>query len=150
VKAEVKKSVKGKAAHIENDSLKAIDKVVEKGVLKFLEKKYKHFGDIEGQLWKNNVTYTPRKKKDWLDVSNEDFSLNETIDIMGNRTTPSNFNIFRDSLRQQKQEIHQRMIENLPEMNSNEVDSEGSGSDVEVIPLEFRTALIENGSKLVI
>jgi len=66
----------------------------------FLQKKpLKHFYEIEGQLWKNNIIFTPREKKDVLDITNEDFSQYETVDIMGNRATPSTFNIFRDSLR---------------------------------------------------
>ena len=74
---------------------------------KYLEKKpYKQFSEIEGQLWKNNIMFEPRQKKDILDVSNEDFSQYETVDIMGNRATPSNFNIFRDSLRKNKELIH--------------------------------------------
>lgn len=62
--------------------------------------------------------------------------------------TPSTFNIFRDSLRKNRKEIHARMLENLPDMNATE--SEASGSDTEIVPLEFRTALVENGTKLVI
>ena len=118
---------------------------------KFLEKKpYKQYSEIEGQLWKNNITFEPRQKKDILDVSKEDFSQYETVDIMGNRATPSNFNIFRDSLRKNKELIHQRMLENLPDINLNEIDSDGSGSDSEIVPLDFRTAVINNGTKLVI
>jgi len=80
--------------------------VVEKGLMNFLQKKHRNLGDIEKQLWKSNITFTPRQKKDWLDVSNEDFSKYETVDIMGNRVTPSTFNIFRDSLRKNRNEIH--------------------------------------------
>ena len=106
------------------------------------------YTEIEGQLWKNNITFEPRKRQDFLDVSNEDFSKYETIDIMGNRATPSTFNIFRDSLRRNKEEIHKMMIENLPDINLNDIDSDASGSDAEIVPLDFRTALINN--KLVI
>ena len=42
------------------------------------------------------------------------------------------------------------MIENLPEMNLNDIDSDASGSDSEIVPLDFRTAMINNGTKLVI
>ena len=69
---------------------------------------------------------------------------------MGNKATPSTFNIFRDSLRKNKDAIHRRMIENLPDMNLNDVDSAESGSDSEIVPLDFRTAMINNGTKLVI
>lgn len=64
---------------------------------------------------------------------------------MGNRATPSTFNIFRDSLRKNRQLIHDKMLENLPEMNCNEIDSEASGSDSEIVPLDFRTAMINDG-----
>ena len=39
---------------------------------------------------------------------------------------------------------------NLPEMNLNDIDSDASGSDAEIVPLDFRTALVEDGKKLVI
>ena len=42
------------------------------------------------------------------------------------------------------------MLENLPDINLNENDSDGSGSDSEIVPLDFRTAVINNGTKLVI
>lgn len=73
---------------------------MEEKSLDYMKKKpYKQYSEIEGQLWKNNITFEPRKKKDFLDVTGEDFSQYETVDIMGNRATPSTFNIFRDSLR---------------------------------------------------
>lgn len=55
--------------------------------------------DIEKELWKKNIKHTPRNNKDYLDVSKEDFSLHKTVSIDGKEITPSNFNIFRDSLR---------------------------------------------------
>ena len=77
-----------------------IKKNMEEKSLDYMKKKpYKQYSEIEGQLWKNNITFEPRKKKDFLDVTGEDFSQYETVDIMGNRATPSTFNIFRDSLR---------------------------------------------------
>ena len=42
------------------------------------------------------------------------------------------------------------MIENLPDMNLNDIDSDASGSDSEIVPLDFRTAMINNGTKLII
>lgn len=125
--------------------------IVAKTSLEYLTKKpYKEYCEIEGQLWKNNIKFGPRVKKDFLDVSNEDFSKYETVDIMGNKATPSTFNIFRDSLRKNRQLIHEKMLENLPEMNNNEIDSEASGSDSEIVPLDFRTAMIHDGKKLII
>jgi len=41
------------------------------------------------------------------------------------------------------------MIENLPDM-ANDMDSESSDSENEIVPLDFRTAMINNGTKLVI
>lgn len=81
-------------------------------------------------------------------MSKEDLANNYSLDIEGNRITPSGFNIFKDSLRENKQELHKRMLKNLPEMNFNDNDSASSESDVEILPLDFRTAMV-NG-KLVI
>jgi hypothetical protein len=39
--------------------------------------------DIESNLWKNNIKYGERKRKDYLDVSNEDFSQHLTTNIEG-------------------------------------------------------------------
>ena len=39
------------------------------------------------------------------------------------------------------------MIENLPDMNLHEVESDASGSDAEIVPLDFRTAIVKDGSK---
>ena len=67
--------------------------------MKIIEKRApRNYAEIESNLWKNNITYEPRKKVDFLDVSKEDFSKYETTDLEGNKTTPSTFNIFRDSL----------------------------------------------------
>ena len=86
-------------------------------------------------------------------MSKEDFSKYETTDLEGNKTTPSTFNIFRDSLSKNTEAINKRMIENLPNMNLHEVESDADSSDAEIVPLDFRTALVKdgvNGSKLVI
>ena len=34
-------------------------------------KEVQNLGEIEGMLWKSNITFEKRKKKDFLDVSNE-------------------------------------------------------------------------------
>ena len=87
--------------------IKPIKEIVDQTSLEYMKKKpYKHYGEIEGQLWKNNITFETRKKRDFLDVTGEDFSQYETTDIMGNKATPSTFNIFRDSLRKNKETIH--------------------------------------------
>ena len=100
------KNVKGTKSSAVQQSprlIKPIKEVVDESSLTYLKKKpYKNYSEIEGQLWKNNITFTPRKKVDVLDVSQDDFSQYETVDIMGNRATPSSFNIFRDSLRENK------------------------------------------------
>jgi hypothetical protein len=56
------------------------------------------YAEIEQNLWKNNISSNSRPSKNWLDVSNEDFSNYKTIDIFGNEITPSSFNICRDNL----------------------------------------------------
>jgi len=130
-----------------------VQKVVERLSLKiFAKKPPTNYADIESNLWKNNIMYEPRKKVDHLDVSNEDFSKYETTDLEGNRTAPSTFNIFRDSLSKNTAEINKRMIMNLPDMNLHEVESDASDSDAEIVPLEFRTAIVPDGKgeKLVI
>lgn len=49
--------------------------IVARTSLQYLQKKpYMQYSEIEGQLWKNNIKFGPRVKKDFLDVSNEDFS----------------------------------------------------------------------------
>jgi hypothetical protein len=68
-----------------------------------------HLGNLEQELWKKNVKEGPRHKKEFLDVSNEDFTKNTSLSIEGREITPSSklysiiklldFNIFRDSLR---------------------------------------------------
>ena len=65
----------------------------------FIDKKPpKNLFDIENNLWKDNITRNERHKKDWLDVSTEDFTKYRSRDINGNIVTPSAFSIFRDSL----------------------------------------------------
>lgn len=39
------------------------------------------------------------------------------------------------------------MIQNLPDMNLHEVESDASGSDAEIVPLDFRTAIVKDGTK---
>lgn len=61
--------------------------------------------------------------------------------------TPSTFNVFRDSLRETSEELRQQLVTNLPEMNLNEIDDSGEESDassVDIVPLDFRTALIND------
>lgn len=72
------------------------------------------------------------------------------------KTLPSlyiDFNIFRDSLRNNSQQLLKTLQENLPDMNLKEIeieetrrltDGEGDDTDDEdVVPLDFRTALLE-------
>jgi len=49
----------------------------------------KSLADIEKELWKKNIIHTSRQKKDYLDVSKEDFSQNKTLSIDGREITPS-------------------------------------------------------------
>jgi hypothetical protein len=46
-------------------------------------------GTLEGQLWKKNITTAPRSRKDYLDVSKEDFTKNTSTSIDGREITPS-------------------------------------------------------------
>lgn len=40
--------------------IKPINEVVEKKIHNYLQKNFKNVGDIERQLWKNNIMWTPR------------------------------------------------------------------------------------------
>ena len=55
--------------------------------------KPKTMEEIEANLWKNNIKKGPRRKKDFLDIRNEDFSENKTTDFTGKEIVPSSFNI---------------------------------------------------------
>ena len=79
---------------------------------------------MESQLWKKNVTTAPRQRKDYLDISQEDFTKNTSMSIDGREITPSNFNIFRDSLRETSQMLLKTLQENLPDMNLREIEEE--------------------------
>jgi hypothetical protein len=84
----------------------------------FIDKKpAKNVFEIENNLWKDNITFNERKKHDWLDVSNEDFTRHKTRDINGNIVNPSTFSIFRDSLSKTSALLQERLIENLPDIN---------------------------------
>ncbi len=48
-----------------------------------------NLGKLESELWKKNVTRGPRTRKDYLDVSNEDFTKNTSLSIDGKEITPS-------------------------------------------------------------
>jgi len=66
----------------------------------FIKKKdLKSYAEIECNLWKNNISFAPRQNKNWLDITDVDFSLQQTTSISGTKEAPSTFNIFRDSLK---------------------------------------------------
>lgn len=50
--------------------------------------------------------------------------------------------------------MHERLVQNLPEMNLDDVTSNSSNSESEqendVVPLDFRTALVKAENKIVI
>lgn len=49
------------------------------------------------------------------------------------------------------EQLHQRLVENIPELNLNESSQdESEDSGAEVVPLDFRTALLKNENKIVI
>jgi hypothetical protein len=54
-----------------------------------LDKSKVSLGTLEGQLWKKNITTAPRSRKDYLDVSKEDFTKNTSTSIDGREITPS-------------------------------------------------------------
>jgi hypothetical protein len=65
----------------------------------------KSFAEVQQNLWKNNIMFTPRKRKDVLDISNEDFSKVFVTSFDGEKINPSTFNIFRDSLRETSKKL---------------------------------------------
>lgn len=123
--------------------------------MKFIKKEApKSIQEIEKNLWKNNITFTPRGHRDYLDISKEDFTKTTVNSIDGFDTNPSTFNIFRDSLKQTSAKLHEKLVMSLPDMHLDEISSANSGSDsgtdTEVVPLDFRTALIKAEEKIVI
>lgn len=73
--------------------------------------------------------------------------------MSGEEIIPSSFNIFRDSLRKTSEKLADVLVENLPSMNLNEIEeseSEMDDTEDEVVPLDFRTALIEKDNRVVI
>jgi hypothetical protein len=74
--------------------------------------------------------------------------------IDGFDSTPSTFNIFRDSLKTTSAKLTDKLIQSLPDMNLDDITSNTSNSDseneTEVVPLDFRTALIKAEEKIVI
>ena len=52
-------------------------------------KEPKSFADIEKELWKKNITFASRQNKDFLDVTEEDFSRNKSLTTDGTEITPS-------------------------------------------------------------
>lgn len=80
--------------------------------------------EIEKNLWKNNISKEPRSKKDFLDITNEDFSQNKTLSVEGKEIIPSNFNIFRDSLKNHSEQLLEKLNENLPDMNLEQLESQ--------------------------
>lgn len=106
--------------------------------------------EIEQNLWKNQVKEGVRVKRDFLDTSKEDFSKNKSKGINGQEITPSSFNIFRDSLKKNSLKLLETLNENLPDINLKEITESESEQEEEVLPLDFRTALMEKENKIVI
>jgi len=138
------KAVKKAAKKFEDQSFDAVTRKTEP----------KTMADIEANMWKHNITHNKRGQKDFLDTAQEDFSQNLSRDINGEIITPSNFNIFRDSLRTTSDKLLEVLNANLPDMNLKEIEqseSEREGSDdEEVLPLDFRTAHIQDENRVVI
>lgn len=92
-----------------------------------------------------------REKKDFLDISKEDFSKHFAPSIDGKQiVNPSTFNIFRDSLKATSEELHRKLLESLPNIDSGSEEDGVSSSDGEIVPLDFRTATINQGNDLII
>ena len=106
--------------------------------------------EIEANFWKNNIKHGMREKKDFLDTTNEDFGKHKSLGIDGKEFTPSSFNIFRDSLRKTSDKLTETLNQNLPDMNLAEISESESEMDDAVLPLDFRTALLENENRVVI
>lgn len=112
----------------------------------------KTMAEIEANIWKDNIK-SGRTYKDFLDASNEDFSQHKTKGIDGKDVMPSSFNIFRDSLRKTSEKLTETLNDNLPDMNLKEIEdseSEHEADEDDVLPLDFRTALIEKDNRIVI
>jgi len=139
----IKKNAPLKMSEITYDDLDIIKK-----------KEPKSIHEIEKNLWKNNIMFTPRKKVDVLDITLEDFRKQSTPSIDGKEVNPSTFNVFRDSLRKTSNTLHEKLIASLPDMNLDDVTSNSSNSESEaendVVPLDFRTALVKTDNKIVI
>ena len=119
----------------------------------------KSMSEIEANMWKANIKEGPRARRDFLDASSEDFSLNTTKSVEGKEITPSSFNIFRDSLRKASERLLETLNDNLPDMNLKDIEESESEREHEreqlseeddVLPLDFRTALIEKDNRVVI
>ena len=112
--------------------------------------------EIEANIWKDNIKQGSREHKDFLDTTNEDFRNNKSKGVDGQEITPSSFNIFKDSLRAHSEKLLETLNENLPDLNLQEIeesesDRDGTGTeDEDVLPLDFRTALIEKDNRVVI
>ena len=85
-----------------------------------------------------------RKKVDFLDISKEDFSTYETLDLEGKPAKPSTHNIFRDSLVGDREEMDKLFLEKIPSMSPDKNLSESSPK-AGVVPLEFTTEMTDSG-----
>lgn len=61
---------------------------------------------------------------------------------------PSSFNVMRDSLADASAKLKETLLQNLPDLNLN--DSSTSGEDDEVLPLDFRTTMLQDEGRVVI
>mgnify|MGYP006893249310 CR=1 FL=1 len=145
-KEHVKESENGKPLE---DSKSAFEAKNYKNVTD--KKESKTFAEIEANLWKNNIMQGARAHKDFLNTQEEDFAKNISKGYDGQDVVPSSFNIFRDSLRSASEKLHETLNQHLPELNLKEIsDSESEADDEDVLPLDFRTAMIEKENRVVI
>ena len=112
-----------------------------------INKESQTYEEAEKYQWRQNIK-VERKEKDYLDVSNENFSNYKTVDVQGNEITPSTFNIFRDSFKDTFTQIRDTLKENLPDLNLDETTE--SDDNEEVVPLDFRTKLMNGQGDVVL
>ena len=110
------------------------------------KKESKTYDEAAKYHWRQNIAPT-RSNRDYLDVSNENFTNYKTVDVEGNEVTPSTYNIFRDSMKKTFTQMRDTLKDNLPELNPEETTE--SDDNEEVVPLDFRTKLLDSNGDIV-
>jgi hypothetical protein len=145
VESDPKEESKVDIAQQEKRSVNARD-LWEQKEIREDKKESQTYEDAEKYQWRQNII-PARNNRDYLDVSNENFSTYKTIDIQGNEVSPSTFNIFRDSFKKTFTEMRDTLKMNLPELNIENTSE--SDDNEEVVPLDFRTKLMDGTGDVV-